>query len=124
LDPGRAHGVVVRGNHVFAAIGHGGLAIIDVSDAANPQRVGGYATSGYAYDVAVMGNHAYVADWAGGLQKWVGRIANVNDLHTVSPIRRVSIVARDGYGPHRSADGMVTNPPQVRRVSHVNDFQP
>ena len=38
------------------------------SDPANPQRVGGYATSGYAYGVAVSGNYAYVADHDAGLQ--------------------------------------------------------
>jgi len=33
-----------------------------VSSPANPQRVGGYNTSGLAYRVAVSGNYAYVAD--------------------------------------------------------------
>jgi hypothetical protein len=38
------------------------LQVIDVSDPANPQRVGGYDTSGSARGVAVSGNYAYVAD--------------------------------------------------------------
>ncbi len=42
--------------------------MIDVSNPANPQRVGGYDTSGYAYGVAVSGNYAYVADYDAGLQ--------------------------------------------------------
>jgi hypothetical protein len=47
----------------------GGLQVIDVSDPANPQRVGGYDTSGEAQGVAVSGHYAYVADgYAGGLQ--------------------------------------------------------
>ena len=35
--------------------------VIDVSNPASPQRVGGYDTSGEAYGVAVSGNFAYVA---------------------------------------------------------------
>jgi hypothetical protein len=43
------------------------LQVIDVSDPANPQRVGGY-DSGSARDVAVSGNFAYVAAGFGGLE--------------------------------------------------------
>ena len=42
--------------------------VIDVSNLASPQRVGGYDTSGHAYGVAVSGNFAYVADENAGLQ--------------------------------------------------------
>ena len=45
-----------------------GLQVIDISDPANPQRVGGYDTAGHAYGVAVAGNYAYVADADAGLQ--------------------------------------------------------
>src|SRR5687767_8751998 len=34
----------------------------------DPQRVGGYDTSGTAVGVAVSGNYAYVADYTAGLQ--------------------------------------------------------
>ena len=44
-----------------------GLQVIDVSNPANPLRVGGYDTSGYAWGVAVVGNYAYVADGDAGL---------------------------------------------------------
>jgi hypothetical protein len=44
------------------------LQVIDVSDPANPRRVGGYDTPGYALGVAVSGNYAYVADYDAGLQ--------------------------------------------------------
>jgi hypothetical protein len=43
------------------------LQVIDVSNPANPQRVGGYDTSGSAYGVTVSGNYVYVADGPGGL---------------------------------------------------------
>jgi len=42
--------------------------VIDASNAASPQRVGGYHTNGYAYGVAVSGNYAYVADEDAGLE--------------------------------------------------------
>jgi len=42
--------------------------VIDVSNPASPQRVGGYDTSGEALGVAVSGNYAYVADENAGLQ--------------------------------------------------------
>jgi hypothetical protein len=44
------------------------LQVIDISNPANPQRVGGYDTSGNAQGVAVSGNYAYIADGEEGLQ--------------------------------------------------------
>lgn len=62
-----AQGVGVSGNYVYLAEGGAGLEVIDVSDPANPRRVGRYDdTRGYARDVTVSGNYAYVAyDYAG-----------------------------------------------------------
>jgi hypothetical protein len=50
------------GNYAYVADFAAGLQVIDVSNPASPQRVGGYDTSGYARGVAVSGNYAYVAD--------------------------------------------------------------
>jgi hypothetical protein len=47
------------------ADGEAGLQVIDVSNPADPQRVGGYDTSGEARGVAVSGNYAYVAARSG-----------------------------------------------------------
>ena len=68
--------MAVSGNYAYVAesslyrqrCGLGGLQVIDVSNPANPQRVGGYDTSGSAQGVAVSGNYAYVADgcWLAG----------------------------------------------------------
>ncbi|WP_414521383.1 hypothetical protein, partial [Umezakia ovalisporum] len=41
---------------------------IDISDNANPTRIGGYDTTGDARGVQVVENYAYVADYDGGLQ--------------------------------------------------------
>ncbi len=60
--------MAVSGNYAYVADADAGLQVIDVSNPANPQRVGGYDTSGYAYGVAVSGNYAYVADCDAGLQ--------------------------------------------------------
>jgi len=64
---GWAQSVAIQNGYAFVAAGGGGLFIIDVSNPANPQRVGGYDTGGEAYGVAVSGNYAYVADGYGGL---------------------------------------------------------
>jgi hypothetical protein len=50
------------------ADGTAGLQVINVSNPANPQRVGGCATLENALRVVVNGNFAYVADGGGGLQ--------------------------------------------------------
>ena len=62
---GVAYGVAVSGNYAYVADWDAGLQVIDVSDPANPQRVG-RCDAWYARGVAVSGNYAYVAgDWAG-----------------------------------------------------------
>jgi len=65
---GYALRVAASGNYAYVAAVEGSLQVIDVSDPAHPQQVGGYDTSGYAYGVAVSGNYAYVADGS----KWTG----------------------------------------------------
>jgi hypothetical protein len=64
----RVVAVTVAGPYAYVADSYGGLQVIDVSDPARPQWVGGYDTSGSAQGVAVSGNYAYVADSYGGLQ--------------------------------------------------------
>jgi len=54
---GRAQSVAVSGSHTFVGAGLG-LQVIDTSDPAKPQRVGGCDTPGYAVGVAVSGNYA------------------------------------------------------------------
>ncbi|MBM3879693.1 MAG: hypothetical protein FJ387_08230 [Verrucomicrobia bacterium] len=73
---GFAAGVAVAGNYAYLAetqqwtgsnyIG-GGLLVIDVTNPANPVRVGGYETSGSAQGMAVSGNLIYLASGEGGL---------------------------------------------------------
>jgi len=64
---GAARDVEVVGNLAFLARGPSGLEIFDVSDPANPARVGGLDTSGFVMDVEVVGNLAFVADGTAGL---------------------------------------------------------
>jgi hypothetical protein len=64
---GAARSVAIHNGYAFVAVEVGSLAVIDLRTPANPQEVGGYATSGQAYGVAVSGNYAYVAAGAAGL---------------------------------------------------------
>lgn len=57
---GAAWDVAVQDGFAYCAIGHGGLAIIDVRDPANPKCVGGYGPGNSAQRVAVSGNYAYI----------------------------------------------------------------
>ena len=66
VDTSDAAGVSVTGGYAYVADRASGLAIIDVSDPANPgQPV--YASTSYAEDVDVAGSYAYVADGLSGL---------------------------------------------------------
>ncbi|MCZ7638949.1 MAG: hypothetical protein M5U12_24585 [Verrucomicrobia bacterium] len=49
-----------------------GLQVIDFSDPANPQSLGGYPLEGWARDITLAGRHAFVAmDW--GFEEATGR---------------------------------------------------
>ncbi len=61
-------GVAVAGSYAYLASGTNGLHVVDVSDPANPRRVGSCDTPGSAWGVTVTGHYAYVADYYGGLQ--------------------------------------------------------
>jgi uncharacterized secreted protein with C-terminal beta-propeller domain len=76
---GSASDVAIAGNYAYVAekprwagnnyIGGGGLEVIDVSNPANPARVGGYdSREVYAEGVAVASGYAYVADYRDGVQ--------------------------------------------------------
>jgi hypothetical protein len=70
------------------------LEVLDVSDPANPRRLGGYVTT--ACGVAVSGDYAYVADAGMGLQ--------VIDVSSPANPRRVG-----GYVTSGSAQGVVVS---------------
>ncbi|MGH8528120.1 MAG: LVIVD repeat-containing protein, partial [Gammaproteobacteria bacterium] len=77
---GYARAVAVAGNYAYVTETvlqcefmdcypvSGALHVIDISNPASPQRVGGYGIRGSAWDVAVSGKYAYVADDVAGLQ--------------------------------------------------------
>lgn len=58
----------VSGRYAYLADGQAGLQVIDVSDPAQPVRVGGCNTGGRAMDVEIAGDRAYVADFYAGLR--------------------------------------------------------
>jgi len=57
----RAYGVAVSGDYAYLAADSDGLQVINVSNPAQPQWVGGY-TNGFARNVAVSGHYAYLAN--------------------------------------------------------------
>ncbi len=55
-------GIFKQGNYVYLATSGSGLIIVDVSDPAQPARVGVYGNQTWMYDVVVEGTIAYVRD--------------------------------------------------------------
>jgi hypothetical protein len=109
------------------------LEVIDVSNPANPQYVGGYATSGvsrHATGVALSGNYAYMADGGAdvaGLQvidvsnpanpQWVGEYDTSGYARDVAVSGNYVYVA-DGSAGLQVID--VSDPTNARRVGGYN----
>lgn len=55
-------GVALKNQYALTAQRNAGLAVIDVSNATKPKRVGAVLLGGECLDVAVKGNYAYVVD--------------------------------------------------------------
>ena len=96
---GGAQKIAINGDYAYLAAYTSGLAIIDISDSANPGEPVYMATTGQASGVAVRGNYAYVADGASGL--------HVVDVSDPSSPLLVSTFDTDGYAYDvtLSADG-------------------
>jgi hypothetical protein len=100
------------------------LQVIDVSNPANRQRVGGCDTSGDASGVAVSGNYAYVADDVAGLQ--VIDVSNpaspqrVGGYDTSGNAFHVAVSGNYAYVADGTAGGLqvidVSNPASPQRV--------
>jgi hypothetical protein len=122
---GTALGVAVTSRQAYVADGDAGLQVLDVSDSANPRKVGGYATGNRAYGVAASGRYAYVAD-ASSLQ-----VIDVNDPANPRPAgvyhgSEPSGVAVSGQYAYLSDYAVlfeiidVSNPLQPHRVGGYN----
>lgn len=66
-DLDNAFDVLVRGDTAFVADGIAGLVVLDVSNPANLQRIGGLVFEGLAMDLAIADDTLYVAAESGGL---------------------------------------------------------
>lgn len=66
--PGVARGMVTQGNYLYVAANLDGLQVVDISDPADPWRVGGLDTPGQSRAVDCIGDLVYLADGTGGLQ--------------------------------------------------------
>ena len=60
--PGVADSVFYLDDKLYVSSRAGGLNVIDISDATNPEVTGSYDPPGGVCDVAVSGHHAYLAD--------------------------------------------------------------
>jgi hypothetical protein len=114
---GPALDVQVVGTLAYLAIGGGGLLILDVSDPANPRKVGAFDTLGEARSVTVSGDYAYIADGPAGfeiidvrnpgnpaLTGWYRGLTNVNRI----AVRSNYVYVADGSTGLRVFD--VSNP--------------
>ncbi len=87
---GTAYNVQVVGNYAFVADGISGLQVIDVTNPANPMRVGGAGTDAFfmsSQDVCVAGKYAYLADRSSIV---------VNDVSSPADPVRVGTIGRQG----------------------------
>ena len=113
----------------------GAFEIIDVSDSADPVRIGGIATRGRANGIQVTGNYAYVPEstrWTGSNLLGALEIFDVstptNPLHVATYDTGGSATSVDVSGGHAYlADGVtdlevldVSNPASPRRVGGYN----
>ena len=93
-DRGPVNAVAISGNDAFVAAG--GLQVLDISNPANPKRVGGCDTKEeYWYellDVAVSGGYAYVADSSGLQVIDISRPADPQRIASVTNFRPYSVV--------------------------------
>jgi len=98
-DPwgGLARDVAVSGHRAYVADGCHGLQVIDMSNPANPKRIGGCDTRGQAEAVALSGDYGYVADGDEGLQ--------VIDISNPANPRRVGGCDTSGYAEGVAVSG-------------------
>lgn len=99
--PGDYYNVAVDGHYAHAVAGSTGLDVLDISNPANPRRIGGLDTPGTAFDIEVVDRYAYVADGDAGLQ--VIDISNpavpmrVGGADTAGIAVGISVVGRYAY---------------------------
>lgn len=80
----------VSGNHLYAASGDNGLAVIDISDPDILKSAGYYKQWSYARDCVIFGNHAYV-----GCSKGV-IVADISNPDSLWEVRRYPLFT-SGY---------------------------
>ena len=61
------HDMLIAGDYAYLAVGKRGVRILDLTDPANPRRVGEFDTFGSANALALKGDTLFVADGRGGL---------------------------------------------------------
>jgi hypothetical protein len=105
--PGYAQAVAVEGNVAYVADADGGLLTLDVSDPAQPRRLGGYEPKGSVRHVEVSGGHAFIDAGNGLFMLNVSDPANprrVGLYQTPSPVSCLSAYGTKLYVGEETGD--------------------
>lgn len=124
---GDATGLHVAGNRAYVTLGEAGLAVFDVTNPAEPKRLGLLDTDGMAQDVQVAGDVAYVADGGAGLHViHVGnpaapeRMATLDTAGSATAVQVVGGIAYVADGPEGLQVIDVSNPAAPARIGGLD----
>jgi len=113
IELSTGYDLAVDSGRAYVALGHSGLAIVDVTHAATPHEIGRIDTPGVAVGVALAGNHAYIADDEAAMH--VVDITNpsapelVATLETPEDPRGITISGTTVYMGSTSSDLMIVD---------------
>ncbi len=66
-NTGRGYSIIIEDSLAYVAAGNKGIIIFNITDIANPVKVGSYNTSGEVYDLALYDGHIFLADYNSGM---------------------------------------------------------
>ncbi len=95
--PGIVDNITPAAGRVYAGLGKGGLAIVDLLEPAQPQLAGIYETGGFVSDIEVVGERAFVSSspiWDGST--WTG--SNLQILDIANPAAPALLASYDTPG--------------------------
>ncbi|MCC6454491.1 MAG: hypothetical protein IT328_06075 [Caldilineaceae bacterium] len=139
--PGDVKAIAIDQGYAYAALGYGGLAVLDMSSLATPRLVTVLDTLGSAEDVAVIGSHVLVASGLAGLRTFdisdptqptpSGAVNTPGFAHQLVVDGTTAYIA-DGIGGLRIVDvttpatpaelGFLDTPEEITGVAAGNNF--
>jgi len=109
-----ANDLVVTNGLAYVVDENTGLHFVNITNPANPTRVGGIDGTESVYSIALSGHYAYVANWNSGL--------TVLDVSNPADIRRVSGYDTGGIATHVAVSGDNAYVFDLRTGLHVLDI--